>query len=118
MSFFRFPIRLPLFIDLSTLIAIDLRVLLLAKSLPTFDEECRLLNALDTLVLEMPFQVEVKHVKDGIGRERLEQVRGEVDPLIVQLLVVVGALVVKPVPASYDAEVNVRDCYPHDVHED
>ena len=66
----------------------------------------------------MPFKVEVKHVEGGIGSERLEQVGGEVDPLVVQLLVVVGALVVKPVPAGYDAEVKVRDRYPHNVHED
>jgi hypothetical protein len=53
----------------------------------------------------MPFKVEVKHVEGGIGSERLKQVGGEVDPLVVQLLIVVGALVVKPVPAGYDAEV-------------
>jgi len=66
----------------------------------------------------MPFKVEVKHVESGIGSERLEQVGGEVDPLVVQFLVVVGALVVEPVSAGYDAEVKVRDRYPHNVHED
>jgi hypothetical protein len=117
MSCFRLPIQLPLFLALSW-IAFDIRGLLLAPSLSTFDKECRLPDILHILLLEMPFKVEVKHVEGGIGCERLEQVGGEVDPLVVQLLVVVGALIVKPVPASYDAEVKVRDRDPHHVHED
>ena len=117
MSCFRLPNRILLFLAL-TRIVIDIRGLLLAPNLPTLDEECRLPDILHILFLEMPFEVEVKHVEGGIRSERLEQVGGEVYPLVVQLLVVVGALIVKPVSAGYDAEVKVRDRDPHHVHED
>lgn len=89
MIWFRLPNRILLFLALISRIAIDIRGLLLALSLSTFDEDCRLPDILHILLLEIPFKIEVKHVEGGIGSERLEQVGGEVDPLVVQLLVIV-----------------------------
>ena len=116
MCWFRLHIWVPLFL---ALIAIVFRgVLLLVYCLYVFDQECPLLGTLPSLILDVPFEVKVKHVEDGICRERFEQIRSEVDPLVVQLLVVIGPLIVKPVPAGDNAEVEVRDRNPHHVHED
>jgi hypothetical protein len=105
MCWLRLNIWVPLFL---TLIAIVFRGdLLLVYGLYVFYQECPLLGIHPSLIFDVPFEVEMKHVEDGICRERFEQIRSEVDPLVVQLLVVIGPLIVKPIPAGDDAEVDV-----------
>jgi hypothetical protein len=67
MCWFRLHIWVPLFL---ILIAIVFRGdLMLVYGLYVFDEECPLLGTLPFLILDMPFQIEVKHVEDGVCRE-------------------------------------------------
>jgi len=67
MCWFRFHIWVPLFL---TLIAIVFRGdLLLVYGLYVFDQQCPLLGTLPFLILNVPFEIEVKHVEDGVCRE-------------------------------------------------
>jgi len=52
-------------------------------------------------------EIKMEHVQNGIASEGFEQIRGEIDPLIVSLLVEVFSLLVEPVPASDHSQVDI-----------